>query len=212
MGPSVIHEQALQLIGAKTEQIRSGDIRFAFEMVSKAASLCMESLSETELNGTPDPSMALIKMPAVYKVFKEENDRIKTSINELPITGKALLVVLATLAEKEAQYAAVQMLKNFACSVGIKQGEVMSAENFCVMLSTLCDNGLVDVGGKELSSLTLSDISHFQVRLGQSLDEVNAVVNDLCKIPALAEVREKVRLHRSTFKEQNHENSSRGKK
>jgi sensor histidine kinase regulating citrate/malate metabolism len=38
------------------------------------------------------------------------------------------------------------------------------------------------------------------------------VNNDLCKIPALAKVRDNVRQYRSKLKEQNHESSIRGKK
>jgi hypothetical protein len=213
VGPSVIHKQALEFIGSKTELFRSGDVRFAFEMVSKAANFCMESLTKTELNATPDPDVPLIKLPAVFAVFKSEDNRVKTAINELPTTGQALLVILSTLAEEETQYATVLMLKNFASSVSIRGNDVMSSEDFVFLLSTLCDNGLVEVGGKSFDSLTLSDISNCQVRLGRSLDEVKAVVNDeLCKNSVLAEVRDKVRQHRNRFKAENHENPTRGKK
>jgi Cdc6-like AAA superfamily ATPase len=201
VGPSIIEKPALEFIASKTSQIRGGDLRFALETVRDAASLCLTSLSEADLNAVSDPDKPPIKMPIVYRIFKAENDRVKDVVNGLPQIGKAMLTVLATLSQEEVHSTTIAMLRNFANTA---TNEITSTEDFLALLSTLGDTGLIEVP-PNLESMSYGEVSKVSIKLGLSLEEVNTVVNDeLCKRHrAFAELRDRVRNMRSAFKNQN---------
>jgi Cdc6-like AAA superfamily ATPase len=204
VSPSIIGKDALAFLAAKTSQIRGGDLRFAIERVSIAASMCLKSMTDSELSTVANPDKPPIKVPIFHQIFMKQNNRVKDIVRGLPASGKAMLIVLATLSQEEVHATTIRNLKNFA-NMATNNNDITSTEDFIIMLSTLCDNGLIELagGGKfEIDSKSHAELSELSIKLGLALDEVNAVVNDdLCKNHRpYAELRDKVKSNRDLFK------------
>jgi hypothetical protein len=184
IGRSTFDKGALEFLAVKTSQIRGGDLRFALESVSDAASICLKTMSDSELSAVANPDKPPIKLQIFNQVFRKESNLVKDTVNGLPSVGKGMLIVLSTLSQEKVYSTTIRELKKFAEMVA-GNNDPTGTENFILILSTICDKGLIEiVGGGELdlASKSHAELTERSVKLGLSLEEVNAVVNDdLCK-------------------------------
>lgn len=87
-------------------------------------------------------------MPDVMLANKEEASNLKGRIEGQPLTGKVILCVLKTLAQAGTFKSTVGELKKYVLDCMRQSGsedEILTIEDFLVLLETLVDSGLLRV-------------------------------------------------------------------
>jgi len=185
VGHSVVAPNALAF-AAKKIATTSGDVRKAFELTASAIQSAMEEVQAMDPQKAQELETSgghLVLHKHVHQACRGEIINYQKRIDDLPLTGKMILCVMAIFAQAEVRETTIGELKNHATDClrdSGKEDEVLPPEDFLALLGTLIDGGLL----RASSSVNLDeafDLSRGLLQIRQAPIFIGTLEEDISK-------------------------------
>jgi len=181
VGGKIIAKTAMTMIAKKVSS-SSGDARKALELASDAIKNCLASLRTKSAKSNSE--YPLVTMQHLGSSLKVGNKRLAEVVEGLPQVGKVILCVAATLARADVKTTTIGKLRNFVgeCMCRDQVEDMVSLEDFKMILETLADSGLLSFGNAKsnvISSCVASEIYRKPICLSVQLDDVENALSTI---------------------------------
>jgi Cdc6-like AAA superfamily ATPase len=179
IGDRVVAPKALEFIALKIEQ-STGDARKVLEMMADAIERRLSALLEGKRLPS-DPEAPLVTLGDVLPIIKERNNAVADKIEGLPAMGKAILCVLTSLAKVSVNSTSLFLLKRFTMQCMSQcdehQEEMLTTEDFTLMIETLVQTGLLTTGG-DMKRVGPANLASMPISLSVGLEDVEIAINN----------------------------------